>query len=56
VDIWVNGGWDQPNCGVVGDPPAIRQLSRSKGVEGKKRVVNSIIELYVSFVYQHHMA
>ncbi|XP_023727966.1 phospholipase A1-like isoform X4 [Cryptotermes secundus] len=33
VDIWVNGGWDQPNCGLVGDPPAIRQLSAAQGVE-----------------------
>jgi hypothetical protein len=48
VDIWVNGGWDQPNCGVVGDPPAIRQLSMNEGVEGKKYNVQlNRIEVFV---------
>lgn len=42
VDIWVNGGWDQPNCGVVGDPQAIWQLSATKGVEGRKRIVSHL--------------
>jgi hypothetical protein len=35
VDFWVNGGWDQPNCGFMMDPLAIPQLSEAKGVEGK---------------------
>ncbi|PNF40158.1 hypothetical protein B7P43_G09765 [Cryptotermes secundus] len=30
VDLWVNGGWDQPNCGVVVNPLAILQIGRSK--------------------------
>jgi hypothetical protein len=41
VNFWVNGGWDQPNCGFVVNPLFILQLSEAQGVEGKSINVTS---------------
>jgi hypothetical protein len=35
VDFWVNGGWDQPNCGVVVNPLALVELGKVQASEGK---------------------
>jgi len=31
VYVWVDRGWDQPNCGVVVDPLVLRKVRGAKG-------------------------
>jgi hypothetical protein len=47
VDFWVNGGWDQPNCGVVVNPLAILQFDGDEGIEGK----NYIVQFQYIYIY-----
>jgi len=35
VYLWVDGGWNQPNCGVVVDPLVLRKVRAAKGVNIK---------------------
>ena len=35
VDFWVNGGWDQPNCGVTVNPQALWSFLLNPNVQGK---------------------
>jgi hypothetical protein len=35
VNFWVNGGWDQPNCGFAVNTYFYRQLGRAQSTGGK---------------------
>ena len=35
VDFWVNGGWDQPNCGITLDPVALWSFLQNPDSQGK---------------------
>jgi hypothetical protein len=35
VDFWVNGGWDQPNCGITVNPLSLPKLIQSTSIAGK---------------------
>jgi len=35
VDIWVNGGWDQPNCGTTLNPGFLLLFLQNLNFEGK---------------------
>jgi hypothetical protein len=35
VDFWVNGGWDQPNCGITVDPEFFLLLLLNQNFQGK---------------------
>jgi len=34
VDLWVNGGWDQPNCGVTLNPEFLLLFLQNLNVQG----------------------
>jgi hypothetical protein len=35
VDLWVNGGWDQPNCGISLNPLFFLSFFVSLNIQGK---------------------
>jgi hypothetical protein len=35
VDFWVNGGWDQPKCGITVNPLFLLQSNQNTSYEGK---------------------
>jgi hypothetical protein len=36
VDFWVNGGWDQPNCGVTMNPEFLVLFASNLNYTGKR--------------------
>ena len=41
VDFWINGGWDQPNCGITVNPLFFLQMSRIDDLNGKNCIQGS---------------
>ena len=37
VDLWVNGGWDQPNCGITVNPLIFLAFFETLNIESKIR-------------------
>jgi hypothetical protein len=35
VNFWVNGGWEQPKCGITGNPSLVPALINITSVDGK---------------------
>jgi glutaredoxin-related protein len=35
VDFWVNGGWDQPNCGITINILSVLQTENVKDIQCK---------------------
>jgi hypothetical protein len=36
VNFWVNGGWQQPNCGITVNPLFVLAVSQLLNAEGEK--------------------
>ena len=47
VDLWVNGGWDQPNCGITLNPGFLLSFLQNLNFEGK---IHNFLIIYASII------
>jgi hypothetical protein len=49
VDFWINGGWDQPNCGITVNLLFFLQMSNIDGLNGKDYIQGSLTFLKLGY-------
>jgi hypothetical protein len=49
VDFWINGGWDQPNCGITVNPLFFLQMSTFNDLNGKDCIQVSLTLLKLGY-------
>jgi hypothetical protein len=49
VDFWINGGWDQPNCGITVNLLFFLQMNNIDGLNGKDYIQGSLILLKLGY-------
>jgi hypothetical protein len=49
VDFWINGGWDQPNCGITVNLLFFLQMSNIDDLNGKDYIQGSLTLLKLGY-------
>jgi hypothetical protein len=49
VDFWINGGWDQPNCGITVNALFFLQISKINDLNGKDCIQGSLTLLKLGY-------